>query len=87
MNLMEEDNLEKQFIPYLESITNQTLEMIENVSRGEDFDEGEINELLYQLQEDFGEYINMLSPQTRGRILKIHDRLLNLDDTYESKNL
>jgi transcription initiation factor TFIID subunit TAF12 len=84
---MEEDNLEKQLIPYLESIINQTLEMIESISEEENFDEGEVNELLYQLQDDFGEYINMLSSKTRGRILEIHHKLLNLDNVYESTNL
>ena len=84
---MIEDNLEKQVIPYLEFIVNQTLEMVESISDREGFDEGEVNELLYQLQEDFGEYINMLSVKTRGRILKIHDKLLGLDDIYESTNL
>jgi len=82
-----EDNLEKQFIPYLESIINQTLEMVEEMLGEDNFDEGEINELLYQLQEDFGEYINMLSPQIRGRILEIHDKLLNLNNIYESTDL
>lgn len=82
-----EDSLEKQFIPYLESIINQTLEMVEEMLGEDNFDEGEINELLYQLQEDFGEYINMLSPQIRGRILEIHDKLLNLDNIYESTDL
>ena len=82
-----EDSLEKQFIPYLESIINQTLEMVEEMLGEDNFDEGEINELLYQLQEDFGEYINMLSPQIRGRILEIHDKLLNLNNIYESTDL
>jgi hypothetical protein len=82
-----EDNLEKQFIPYLEPIINQTLEMVEEMLSEENFDEGEINELLYQLQEDFGEYIHIISPQIRGRILEIHDRLLSLDNIYESTDL
>ena len=87
MNITEEDNLEKQFIPYLEPIINQTLEMVEEMLSEENFDEGEINELLYQLQEDFGEYIHIISPQIRGRILEIHDRILSLDNIYESTDL
>jgi len=82
-----ENDLEKQLIPYLEPIINQTLDMIEGMFNEGNFDEGEINELLYQLQDDFGEYINMLSPQIRGRISKIHDKLLNLDNIYDSKDL
>jgi len=73
-----EDNLEKQFIPYLEPIINQTLEMIETISEGEDFDGDEANKLLKELQEDFGEYINILSPEILNRILKMQDKLLNL---------
>jgi hypothetical protein len=82
-----EDNLEKQLIPYLEPIINQTLEMVERMLNEKIFDEGEINELLYQLEEEFGEYINILSPQIQGKILEIHNKLLNLDRVYESKSL
>ena len=82
-----EDNLEKQLIPYLEPIINQTLEMIEEMFGKENFDEGEVNELLYQLEDEFGEYMSMLSPQIHGKILKIHDKLLGLDNIYDSKNL
>ena len=84
---MEEYNLEKQSISYLEPIINQTLEMIEIFSKGEDFDANEVNELLKELQEDFGEYIHMMSIETQDKILKIQDELLNLDNTYESINL
>jgi hypothetical protein len=82
-----EDNLEKQVVPYMEFIVNQTLEMVESISDREDFDKGEVTELLYQLQEDFGEHINILSVKTRDRILKIHDKLLDLDGVYESTDL
>ena len=82
-----EDNLEKQLIPYLEPIINQTLEMIEGMLGEGNLDEGEINELLYKLEEEFGEYMSMLSPQIHGKILKIHDKLLNSDDVHESINL
>ena len=82
-----EDNLEKQLIPYLEPVINQTLEMVEGLLNEENFDVGEINELLYQLQEDFGEYMNILSPQIHDKISKIHDKLLGLDNIYEAKNL
>jgi hypothetical protein len=82
-----EDNLEKQLIPYLEPVINQTLEMIERMLDEKISDDGEINELLYQLEDEFGEYINILSPQIQGKILKIHNKLLNLDRVYESKSL
>lgn len=84
---MKEDNLENQFIPYLESIINQTLEMVEIISKEKDFDKSEIIQLLDQLQEEFGEYIHMMSSEIQGRILKIHDKLLNLDNIYESTDL
>jgi hypothetical protein len=83
---MEIDNLDKQLIPHLEPIINQTLEMIENMFEEEEFDEGEVNELLYQLDEEFGEYIHMLSPQIRGRLMEIHDKLLNTNIVYDLRN-
>jgi hypothetical protein len=83
---MEIDNLDKQLIPHLEPIINQTLEMIENMFEEEEFDEGEVNELLYQLDEEFGEYIHMLSPQIRGRLMEIHDKLLNTNIIYDLRN-
>lgn len=83
---MEIDNLDKQLIPHLEPIINQTLEMIENMFEEEEFDEGEVNELLYQLDEEFGEYIHMLSPKIRGRLMEIHDKLLNTNIIYDLRN-
>jgi hypothetical protein len=78
-----EDNLEKQFIPYLEPIINQTLEMVEIISKGEDFDKSEISRLLNELQEDFGEYIHMMSPETQGRILEVSYQLAEFDEIYD----
>lgn len=83
MNITEEDNLEKQFIPYLEPIVNQTLEMVEMISKEEDFNKSEIIKLLDQLQEDFGEYIHMMSPETQGRILEISYQLEGFDEEYD----
>ena len=83
MNITEEDNLEKQFIPYLEPIVNQILEMVEMISKGEDFDKSEIIKLLDQLQEDFGEYIHMMSPETQGRILEVSYQLEGFDEEYD----
>lgn len=86
MNIIEEDNLEKQFIPYLEPIVNQTLEMVEMISKGKDFDKSEIIKLLDQLQEDFGEYIHMMSPETQGRILEVSYQLEGFDEEYDLQN-
>jgi NADH:ubiquinone oxidoreductase subunit E len=80
---MEEDNLEKQFIPYLEPIVNQTLEMVETISKGENFDKSEIIKLLNELQDNFGEYIHMMSPETQGRILEVSYQLDNFDEIYD----
>jgi hypothetical protein len=84
---METINLDKQIIPYLEPVISQTLDIIEETLSEEGFDEGEVNELLYQLDEEFGEYITMLSPQIRGRLMEIHDKLLNNNIVYDSKKL
>lgn len=82
---METDNLNRQLVPYLEVIINQTLEEIESIFNEDQFDEGEVNELLYQLEDEFGEYIGMLSPQIRGRFMEIHDKLLNGNNVYDNK--
>lgn len=87
MNITEEDNLEKQFIPYLEPVINQTLEMIEMISEELDFDKNEIIKLLNQLQEDFGEYIHMMSPEIQGRILEISYRLDGFDEVYDLQDV
>lgn len=78
-----EDNLEKQFIPYLEPIINQTLEMVEIISKGENFDKSEISRLLNELQENFGEYIHMMSPETQGKILEVSYQLTEFDKIYD----
>lgn len=81
-----EDNLEKQFIPYLEPIINQTLEMIEIISKGENFDKSEISKLLNELQENFGEYIHMMSPETQGKILEVNYQLAEFDKVYDPQD-
>jgi transcription initiation factor TFIID subunit TAF12 len=79
------NNLDKQLIPYLEPVVKQVLDIIDEIINKENFDEGEVNELLYQLNDEFGEYINMLSPQTQGRILEIHGKLLNPIDVSDKE--
>jgi hypothetical protein len=82
---MEINNLDKQLIPYLEPVIKQTLDMIEGIFKENKVDEGEINELLYQLDEEFKDYIHLLSPQIQGRILEIHDKLLNSIDISDEE--
>jgi transcription initiation factor TFIID subunit TAF12 len=79
------NNLDKQLIPYLEPVVKQVLDIIDEIINKENFDEGEVNELLYQLNDEFGEYLNMLSPQTQGRILEIHGKLLNPIDVSDKE--
>ena len=81
------NNLDKQLIPYLEPVVKQVLDIIDEIINKENFDEGEVNELLYQLNDEFGEYLNMLSPQTQGRILEIHGKLLNPIDVSDKEIL
>lgn len=80
---METINLDKQLIPHLEPIINQTLDMIESVSKEEGFDKQEAKNLLNQLKEEFGEYTHLLSPQTQGRILEINHFTLGDGEVYE----
>jgi hypothetical protein len=81
---MKIDNLEKQFIPYLEPIINQTLDMVDTLFLDIDnFDKNEILKMLNLLQEDFGDYIHMLSPETQGRILDIKYQIVEFDKIYD----
>jgi hypothetical protein len=79
------NDLDKQLIPHLEPIINQTLDMIEGTFDQSDFSWEGGRELLSQLQEEFGEYISMLSPQTQGRILEIHDKLSDIIDASDKE--
>lgn len=81
-----EDNLEKQIIPYLGPIINQTLEMVESLSKEENFDRNEISKLLNQLQEDFGEYIHRMSPEIQGKILEVNYQLAEIDKIHDSQD-
>jgi hypothetical protein len=80
---METINLDKQLIPYLEPVINQTLDMVESISKEEGFNRQEVKTLLNQLEEEFGEYTHLLSPQIKGRILEINHFILGDDKVYE----
>ena len=80
---METDNLNRQLVPYLEVIINQTLEMVDIISDGENFEGEEVNKLLNQLEDEFGEYTSMLSPKIQGRILDIKYKLGGFDKIYD----
>jgi hypothetical protein len=81
-----ENNLEKQFVPYLEPVINQTLDMVEEMFDKETFNGSEVNKLLNELQDGFGEYIHMISPEIQGRILEISYRLERVDKMYDLQN-
>jgi hypothetical protein len=78
-----ENNLDKQLIPYMEHVINQTLNMVESLSKEEIFDKKEIRHLITELESEFGDYTTLLSPQIQGKILEIHDFLLKDNDIYE----
>ena len=79
-----EDNLDKQLVPYMEHVIGQTLNMVESISKEEGFDKKEIGKLISELKNNFGDYITLLSPQIKGRLLKINDRILKDDTVHES---
>ncbi len=85
MKLAEENNFEKQLIPYLEPIITQSLNMIEKlIDSGENFSKDEASKLLLDLEDNFGEYKHLLSPKTYGKIMEVNYRLSQLDKGYDS---
>jgi hypothetical protein len=81
-----ESNLDKQLVPYMEHIIGQTLNIVESLSKEEIFDKKEINKLLLELKNEFGDYITLLSPQIQGRIMEISHYILSDDKIYEMEN-
>jgi hypothetical protein len=81
-----EDNLDKQLVPYMEHVIDQTLNMIELVSKEESFDKKEINKLIFELKSEFGDYLTLLSPQIQGRIMEINHYILDNNKVYEESN-
>jgi len=80
-----ENNLDKQLVPYMEHVINQTLNMVEELFTNTDnIDKVEISMLLTQLREDFGDYNSLLSPKIQGRLLEINDKILKGNTVYES---
>lgn len=81
---MEENNFEKQLIPYLEPVILQSLDMIETlIDSGENFSKNEASKLLLDLENNFGEYKHLLSPKTYGKIMEVNYRLSQLDEGYD----
>ena len=81
---MEEDNFDKQLIPLLEPIIIQSLDMIEKImDSGENFSRNEVSSLFLDLEENFGEYKHLLSPEIYGRIMNINYKLSQLDESYD----
>jgi len=84
MKLTEENNFEKQLIPYLEPIITQSLNMIEKlIDSGENFSKDEASKLLLDLEDNFGEYKHLLSSKTYGKIMEVNYRLSQLDEGYD----
>jgi hypothetical protein len=84
MNTMEEIDFDKQLIPLLEPIIEQSLNMIEKImASGEDFSRGEVSKLLLDLEDNFGEYKHLLSPKIYGRIMDMNYKLSGFDKVYD----
>jgi hypothetical protein len=79
-----EMQLDKQLVPYIEHVINQTLDMVDGIFVDTDnIDRGEISRLLNQLEDDFNDYFTSLSPKTQGRLLEIKDKMLKDNTVYE----
>ena len=84
MKSIEENNFEKQLIPYLEPVILQSLDMIETlIDSGENFSKNEASKLLLDLENNFGEYKHLLSTKTYGKIMEVNYRLSQLDGGYD----
>ena len=84
MKLIEENNFEKQLIPYLEPIIIQSLDMIEKlIDSEENFSRNEASKLLLDLEDNFGEYKHLLSSKTYGKIVEVKYKLSQLDEGYD----
>lgn len=82
-----EIDLNKQMVPYIEHVINQTLDMVERICVDTDnINRVEISRLLTQLEKDFGSYLTLLSPQTQGRLMEINHNILKDDEVYEELN-
>jgi hypothetical protein len=81
-----EMDLNKQLVPYMEHIINQTLNMVESLSKEEIFDKKEMGKLISELNNEFGDYLTLLSPQIQGRIMEINHYISNDDKIYELEN-
>jgi hypothetical protein len=81
-----ENNLDKQLVPYMEHVIGQTLNMVESISKEKGFDKKEMGKLISELNNEFGDYLTLLSPQIQGRIMEINHYMLNDDKVYEELN-
>jgi len=81
-----EMDLNKQLVPYMEHIINQTLDMVESLSKEKGLDVKEISKLISELEIEFGDYTTLLSPQIQGRIMEINHYILNNNKIYEGSN-
>jgi hypothetical protein len=81
-----ENNLDKQLVPYMEHVIGQTLNMVESISKEKGFNKKEMGKLISELNNEFGDYLTLLSPQIQGRIMEINHYMLNDDKVYEESN-
>ena len=82
-----EIDLNKQLVPYIEHVINQTLNMVDGIFVDTDnTNRAEISKLLNNLEEDFGDYLTLLSPQIQGRLMEIKGKMLNDDIVRELLN-
>jgi hypothetical protein len=70
----------------MEHIIGQTLNMVESLSKEEIFDKKEMGKLISELNNEFGDYLTLLSPQIQGRIMEINHYISNDDKIYELEN-
>jgi len=75
-----EIDLNKQLVPYMEHVIGQTLNMVKSISKEEGFNKKEMGKLIFELNNEFGDYLTLLSPQIQGKIMEINDYILRDDE-------
>lgn len=86
MEITEDINFDKQLIPLLEPVINQSLDMIESILKSETpSSEDEVFSLLLDLEKNFGECKHLISPEIHGRIKSLNDKISKCNDNIESQ--
>lgn len=78
-----EFELDKNLVPLLGTLVTQTLDMIENLLKGEELNKKELQLLLEELKDTIEGNESLLSPQIKGRLMEVTQYTLGIDKGYD----